>query len=125
MTLPRALSEPAARELAEQLKALVTGAPAASFLAANPPGSVYRETTGINPGARFGGTWRSLPSLGGYAWERTDDGTGDDGSTAQFLAAHPVGTIYEETTGINPGATRGGAWRSLPSLGGHKWERTA
>lgn len=125
MTVPqRVLPEPAARELAEQLKALVTGAPAASFLAAHPPRCVYRETTGTNPGAKFGGEWRRLPSLGGYAWERVDDGT-DDGTAAQFLAAYPPGSVYEETEGKNPGVTHGGTWSQLPSLGGHKWTRTA
>ena len=36
-----------------------------------PIGSVYQNTTGTNPGSVFGGTWRQMPSIGAYTWERT------------------------------------------------------
>lgn len=53
---------------------------------------------------------------------------GADGGVSDetiFLAAHPVGSIYMSTKPGDPGATYGGTWRELPSLGPHTWERTA
>lgn len=44
---------------------------AASFLAAWPIGSIYMSSKSSNPGTTYGGTWVSLPSLGGFLWERT------------------------------------------------------
>ena len=44
---------------------------AEAFLAAHPVGCVYREVTGTSPQAAYGGTWRQVPSLGAFAWERT------------------------------------------------------
>lgn len=41
-----------------------------------------------------------------------------------FLAAHPIGSIYETTKSFNP-SIFGGTWERLPSLDGFKWERTA
>lgn len=43
---------------------------AASFLGAHPVGCVYEETAGESPDVTYGGTWRQLPSLGCYKWER-------------------------------------------------------
>ena len=43
---------------------------AASFLGAHPVGCVYEETAGESPEVTYGGTWRQLPSLGCYKWER-------------------------------------------------------
>ncbi|MGN0076340.1 MAG: hypothetical protein ACI38Z_05130 [Parafannyhessea sp.] len=120
----RVVTEAAAHEIVEQLRALITGAPAAGFLAAHPQHSIYMETTGVNPGSRYGGTWRALPSIGPFAWERTDDGT-SDGSVAQFLASHPVGCLYLSTSATSPSATYGGSWEERPSLGAHVWERKA
>ena len=49
----------------------VTGdSAAASFLGAHPVGSIYSTSKNINPGTEYGGTWESLPSLGGYKWHR-------------------------------------------------------
>lgn len=121
----RVLTEAAGRELAEQLRALITGAPAASFLAAHPKGSVYFEVSGINPASRYGGTWRALPSLGAYTWERLDDGGGDDGAAAQFLASHPVGSLYLTTSQESPASRFGGKWEVRPSVGAHVYERMA
>lgn len=54
---------------------------------------------------------------------------GDQGAqatTAQcFLAAHPVGSLYAETTGKNPGAAYGGTWSMQPSTDGYLWKREA
>ena len=44
---------------------------AAGFLAAHPVGSIFMTTKPGNPGSTYGGTWRELPSLGPYTWERT------------------------------------------------------
>ncbi len=44
---------------------------AAGFLAAHPVGSIYMTTKPGDPGSTYGGTWRELPSLGPYTWERT------------------------------------------------------
>lgn len=41
-----------------------------------------------------------------------------------FLAAHPIGSIYETTRSFNP-SSFGGTWERLPSLDGFKWERKA
>lgn len=65
MANQRVMTEPAGRELAAQLKALVAGAPAASFLAAYPPKSIFWTTDSSNPAARYGGSWKSLPTMGG------------------------------------------------------------
>ena len=40
------------------------------FLAAHPVGSIYMSTKPGDPGDTYGGTWRELPSLGSYTWER-------------------------------------------------------
>ena len=42
-----------------------------------------------------------------------------------FLAAHPVGSLYMETRGANPGAAHGGTWVMRDSVNGFIWERTA
>lgn len=120
-TVQRVLSEPAARELAAQLKALVTGNAPASFLAAYPKGAIYRSTEAESPAARFGGEWGEVECLGGWAWERLDEG--DDGTAEQFLQSHPVGCVYE-TTGGSP-AAYGGTWEEAPSLGASAWVRTS
>ncbi len=39
-----------------------------------------------------------------------------------FLHAHPVGCVYETTAKGDP-SEMGGKWKSLPSMGGYKWER--
>ena len=103
---------------------LSSSAQAPSFLAAHPPGSIYRETTGRSPAAEWGGAWRLVDSLDGFAWLRTDSGRSDNFTAAQFLAAHPVGCIFEWNKAINPGAVYGGTWRQTPSIGAHTFERT-
>ena len=126
MTNQRVMTEPAGRELAAQLKALVTGAPAASFLAAHPPKSIYWTTDPSNPAAKYGGTWESLPTMGGCAWVRTDPGASNDGATEQFLFSHPVGSIFWTADTANPAAKYGGSWTSLPTNNGaFAWKRTA
>ena len=53
---------------------------------------------------------------------------GDQASTSQvFLAAHPVGSIFEWNKTQNPGTTYGGTWqeagRGMDSA--YRWLRTA
>ena len=103
---------------------LSSSAQAPSFLAAHPPGSIYRETTGRSPAAEWGGAWRLVDSLGGFAWLRTDSGRSDNFTAAQFLAAHPVGCIFEWNKATNPGAVYGGTWVDRPSVGAFLYERT-
>lgn len=51
---------------------------------------------------------------------------GPEASTAKvFLAAHPVGSLYMESQGKNPGDTYGGTWVMRDSQNGFIWERTA
>lgn len=77
--------------------------------------------------------WTNIGSLKGPKGEKGDKGpageTGPQGpaaSTAQtFLAAHPVGSLYMESKGKNPGATYGGTWVMRDSQNGFIWERTA
>ncbi|HJI81582.1 MAG TPA: hypothetical protein OIM20_07650 [Eggerthellaceae bacterium] len=125
VVVPRVISEQAGIEIVAQLKALITGAPAANFLAAHPPGSIYRTTSTLNPGATYGGTWSLMPSVGEFVWVRTDDGSGDGGTTEQFLMAHPVGSVYESTDSTNPGTMFGGSWSNMPSVESFKWKRNS
>lgn len=124
VVVPRVLSEAAGRELKAQLISMITGAPAANFLAAHPPGSIYWTTDSTNPGSQYGGTWRLLTTIGGFAWERTDDGSGDGGKAEQFLTAYPVGSIFWTTSASNPSSTYGGSWTELETNGAHAWKRT-
>lgn len=104
---------------------LSSSAQAPSFLAAHPPGSIYRETTGRSPASEWGGAWRRVDSLDGFAWLRTDSGQSDNFTAAQFLAAHPVGCIFEWNKTTNPSAVYGGTWVERPSVGAFLYERTA
>lgn len=44
---------------------------AASFLSAHPVGAIYHTTISDNPNTVYGGTWKALPSVAGFIWERT------------------------------------------------------
>lgn len=117
----RVMTEAAARELAAQLRAIATDSAPASFLAAHPKGAVFRSVDPVSPAARFGGEWRELESLGGWAWERLDEA--GDATATQFLQSHPVGCVYESVGG-SP-AAYGGEWEEAPSLGAGLWIRRA
>ena len=68
--------------------------------------------------------WIKLGNLKGPVGETGPQGPA--ASTAQtFLAAHPVGSLYMESKGKNPGATFGGTWFMRDSQNGFIWERTA
>ena len=46
-------------------------------------------------------------------------------AAAGFLAAYPVGSVFESTSAVSPAGSYGGTWRRVPSLGPFRWERTA
>lgn len=56
---------------------------------------------------------------------RTALGVSVYSTNTAFLAAHPVGSFYEDNTGKNPGKTYGGTWTNVPSIGAFTWQRTA
>lgn len=41
------------------------------FLVAHPVGCIYESSSSDNPGTLYGGTWKALPSVAGFIWERT------------------------------------------------------
>lgn len=63
----------------------------------------------------------------GPAGERGPMGPQGPAATTQqvFLAAHPVGSLYMETRGVNPAGAYGGTWEMRDSQNGFIWERTA
>lgn len=68
-------------------------------------------------------------AVNGYA---EFDGSGDititttgDSEAAGFLAAHPVGSVYESTSSTSPATTYGGTWKYCPGFEFHRWTRTA
>lgn len=63
----------------------------------------------------------------GPAGERGPTGPQGPAATTQqvFLAAHPVGSLYMETMGVNPAGAYGGTWEMRDSQDGFIWERTA
>lgn len=75
---------------------------------------------------------RTIALTGAVNGSAEFDGSGDititttgDSEAASFLAAHPVGAIYQTTVSDNPGTLYGGTWVALPSIEGFMWERTA
>lgn len=44
---------------------------AQAFLAAHPIGSIHLSSSSSDPGSTYGGIWRKLDTMLGYAWERT------------------------------------------------------
>lgn len=47
-----------------------------------------------------------------------------DSEAAGFLAAHPVGSVYESTSSTSPATTYGGTWNYCPGFEFHRWVRT-
>ena len=77
-------------------------------------------------------TPRTITLTGAVNGSTSFDGSDDititttgDSEAASFLAAHPVGCIYESSSSDNPGTLYGGTWKALPSVAGFIWERTA
>lgn len=48
-----------------------------------------------------------------------------DSAAAGFLAAHPVGSVYESTSATSPATTYGGTWKYCPGFEFHRWVRTS
>lgn len=77
-------------------------------------------------------TKRTITLTGAVNGSAEFDGSGDititttgDSEAAGFLAAHPVGAIYQTTVSDNPGTLYGGTWVALPSVGAFTFQRTA
>ena len=80
-------------------------------------------------------TWAYIGCIKGAKGDKGEKGEqGEQGpqgpagttpSTASmFLAAHPVGAIYESTSSTNPGTSWGGTWVYCPGFEFHRWRRT-
>lgn len=77
-------------------------------------------------------TARTIKLTGAVNGQAIFDGTKDitinvegDSAAAGFLAAHPVGSVYESTSATSPSNTYGGTWKYCPGFEFHRWTRTA
>lgn len=77
-------------------------------------------------------TKRTITLTGAVNGSAEFDGSGDititttgDSEAAGFLAAHPVGSVYESTSATSPANTYGGTWKYCPGFEFHRWTRTA
>lgn len=77
-------------------------------------------------------TARTIKLTGAVNGQATFDGSEDitinvegDSAAAGFLAAHPVGSVYESTSATSPANTYGGTWKYCPGFEFHRWTRTA
>ncbi len=75
---------------------------------------------------------RTVTLTGAVTGSASFDGSEDvtitcegQGAAAGFLAAHPVGSVFESTSAVSPVGAYGGTWERVPSLGAFKWERKA
>lgn len=75
---------------------------------------------------------RTIALTGAVNGSAEFDGSGDititttgDSEAAGFLAAHPVGSVYESTSSTSPATTYGGTWKYCPGFEFHRWTRTA
>lgn len=75
---------------------------------------------------------RTVTLTGAVTGSASFDGSEDvtitcegQGAAAGFLAAHPVGSVFETTSAVSPAGAYGGTWERVPSLGAFKWERKA
>lgn len=75
---------------------------------------------------------RTITLKGAVTGSAKFDGSADvaitcegQGAAASFLAAHPVGSLYESTSAVSPAGAYGGTWKRVPGLGAFRWERTA
>ena len=72
ITLAGAVNGSAVFDGSENITITTTGdSEAAGFLAAHPVGAIYHTTKSDNPSTVYGGTWKALPSVEGFKWERT------------------------------------------------------
>lgn len=72
ITLTGAVNGSATFDGSKNITITTTGdSEAAGFLAAHPVGAIYHTTKSDNPSTVYGGTWKALPSVEGFKWERT------------------------------------------------------
>lgn len=120
--------------------------PAGDYAASHHTHAASDVTSGVLPVAR-GGTGngsgnaatatrlrnaRTVTLKGAVTGSASFDGSEDvtitcegQGAAAGFLAAHPVGSVFETTSAVSPAGAYGGTWERVPSLGAFKWERKA
>lgn len=120
--------------------------PAGDYAAASHTHAAADVSSGVLPVAR-GGTGnatgnaatatrlrnaRTVTLTGAVTGSASFDGSEDvtitcegQGAAAGFLAAHPVGSVFESTSAVSPAGAYGGTWERVPSLGAFKWERKA
>ena len=120
--------------------------PAGDYAAAHHTHTASDVSSGVLPVAR-GGTGnatgnaatatrlrnaRTVTLTGAVTGSASFDGSKDvtitcegQGAAAGFLAAHPVGSVFESTSAVSPAGAYGGTWERVPSLGAFKWERKA
>lgn len=120
--------------------------PAGDYAAASHTHAASDVSSGVLPVAR-GGTGnatgnaatatrlrnaRTVTLTGAVTGSASFDGSKDvtitcegQGAAAGFLAAHPVGSVFESTSAVSPAGAYGGTWERVPSLGAFKWERKA
>lgn len=120
--------------------------PAGDYAAAHHTHAASDVSSGVLPVAR-GGTGnatgnaatatrlrnaRTVTLTGAVTGSASFDGSEDvtitcegQGAAAGFLAAHPVGSVFESTSAVSPAGAYGGTWERVPSLGAFKWERKA
>lgn len=77
-------------------------------------------------------TARTIKLTGAVNGQATFDGSQNitinvegDSAAAGFLAAHPIGSVYESTSATSPANTYGGTWKYCPGFEFHRWTRTA
>lgn len=120
--------------------------PAGDYAAAHHTHAASDVSSGVLPVAR-GGTGnatgnaatatrlrnaRTVTLAGAVTGSVSFDGSKDvtitcegQGAAAGFLAAHPVGSVFESASAVSPAGAYGGTWERVPSLGAFKWERKA
>lgn len=127
-------------------KALAGYQPRGDYAAKSHQHAATDVTSGVLPVARGGtgngsgnaptasrlATARTITLKGAVTGSAKFDGSKDvtitcegQGAAASFLAAHPVGSVFESTSAVSPAGAYGGTWERVPSLGAFRWERTA